>query len=72
MSSEGGLVLYSVTGEKVGAPTLDGRDVVFPSAEMRWTWVLDARHEPYNKLELDEVLKRAAKNRKRWVLRAEG
>lgn len=71
MSSEGGLVLYSVAGEKMPAPHLNGRDVVFASADIRWTWVLDARHEPYNKLPLEDVLKRAARNRKRYVLRAE-
>lgn len=68
MSSEGTLVLLGADGTKVGAVEVSGVDVKFPDPSIRWTWVLDARHEPYTGLPIAAVLERARGVRKRYVL----
>lgn len=69
MSSDSGLVLLSAEGATVGPATVRGGvDVVFPGDGIRWTWVLDARHEPYASLPIEKVLERARSVRKQYVL----
>lgn len=69
--AEGKLKVYSIDGKEAGEARIEGSDVIFPSSEMRWTWVLDARHEPYTELPLQKILERADAVRKRWVLVSE-
>lgn len=72
MSNDGAtLGLYNTDGERIGDVHAAGVDVTFPLPDVRWTWVLDARSEPYNELPTDVVLQRAVDVRKRWVLFAE-
>lgn len=68
MSNDDRMLLYDVSGSVAGEATLVNNEVTFPDAEMRWTWVLDARHAPYNEMELKDVLHRAEHARKKWVL----
>lgn len=67
-SADDSLFLLTATGERVGACQAAGVDVTFPSPDVRWAWVLDARCEPYPELALVDVLARARSVRKRWVL----
>ena len=46
-------------------------DVVFPTSDATWTWVLDARKEPYHELKLEEIRTRADHARKKFVLIAQ-
>ena len=72
MSNDGAtLGLYNIDGERVGDARAAGTDVTFPHPDIRWTWVLDARSEPYCYLPMEDVLQRAVDVRKRWVLFAE-
>jgi hypothetical protein len=69
MSEQDSLVLVAVDGTSLGAATVEGGvDVRFPIEGVRWTWVLDARHSPYAELPKAQVLERAARNRKKYVL----
>lgn len=67
-SADDTLILLTSTGERVGPCHAAGVDVTFPSPDVRWAWVLDARCEPYPDLPLTDVLARARNVRKRWVL----
>lgn len=59
--------LVDINGVPQPTPDLVDNEVIFkPGYE--WVWCLDARHEPYNAMEDQEILARAAKNRKRYVL----
>ena len=69
--AEGTLKLYTVSNEAAGEARVIQGEVVFPDPRMRWTWVLDARHEPYASMERQELLHRADHVRKLWVLVAE-
>lgn len=68
MSSAEDLILVTSEGQRVGPVTVRGVDVDFPSPEVRWTWVLDARIVPYTDLPLATVLERARNVRKKWVI----
>ncbi len=68
MADDGKLVIYDVHGTRVGEATLVEGEVAFPDPEMRWTWVLDARHAPYSDLDLTAVLHRAEHARKQYAL----
>jgi hypothetical protein len=68
MSSETSLALIDVHGQHVCNATFAGGEVTFADPTIRWTWVLDARHEPYASLERDDVLRRAEHARKLYVL----
>ena len=70
-SADSKLVIYDVHGARLGEATTKDGEVVFPDSKFRWTWVLDARHEPYASLTLPDTLKRAEHARKLYVLRAE-
>mgnify|MGYP007011831052 CR=1 FL=1 len=65
--SDGAIRLVDVQGNRLADPTIVKGEVILPG-DLTWVWCLDARHEPYPELELSEVLKRAATNRKRYVL----
>lgn len=69
--ADGDLKVYSISGEFAGDARLENGDVHFPKSDMRWTWVLDARHEPYASMERKELLHRAEHVRKLWVLVSE-
>jgi len=71
MSDDGKLVLYDLDGNVAGSAGLVEGEVVFADKKFRWTWVLDARHEPYTSLPLKDVLHRADHARKQWVLSVE-
>jgi hypothetical protein len=66
------LSLYRFDGTRLGAVEVQGVDVKFPSPDVQWVWVLDARCEPYPELERAEVFARAQKVRKKYVLMADG
>lgn len=68
MSSEAILTVVDVHGQTVCGATLSDGEITFDDPSIRWTWVLDARHEPYASLERDEVLHRAHHARKEYVL----
>lgn len=70
--AEGKILLYRIDGSLVGEAKVKDGDVVFPSNDVSWTWVLDARKEPYHELKLEEVRTRADHARKLYVLVAEG
>jgi hypothetical protein len=71
--ADGKLVVYTVEGTRVGEASVKDGDVLFPDApHLRWTWVLDARKEPYHEMPLDEVRHRAEHARKKYVLVSEG
>lgn len=66
------LILYRVSGERLGeARVTSPIDIDFPVDGIEWVWVLDARHEPYDAMSIDEVIARAEGVRKRYVLVAE-
>ena len=71
MSAESSLVVLNLSGQKVCEATVENGEVSFADPAIRWTWVLDARHEPYDALERDELLHRAEHARKEYVLIAE-
>ena len=71
MSTENPLALIDVHGQHVCNATFADGEVSFDDPTIRWTWVLDARHEPYASLERDDVLHRAEHARKLYVLIAE-
>lgn len=65
--SDATIRLVDIKGVQQPTPDVVANEVIFkPGYE--WVWVLDARHEPYNALPEAEVLARAARNRKRYVL----
>ena len=66
MASE--LIVYDTQGTKVTTAEVKAGEIVFADPAMRWVWVLDARHEPYNELPLAKILERAANARKKWAL----
>jgi hypothetical protein len=68
MSSESSLALIDVHGQHVCNATMVDGEVTFADPAIRWTWVLDARHDPYVSLERDDVLHRAEHARKLYVL----
>ena len=68
MSTDGELMLVTADGAPLGAVTVQGVDVTFPDPDVRWVWVLDARHTPYDELPVRDVLSRARNVRKRYVL----
>ena len=53
--ADGKLLLYRIDGSLVGEATVKDGDVVFPTSDVTWTWVLDARKEPYHELKLEEM-----------------
>jgi len=65
--AEATLRLVDVQGNALETPELINNEVVF-KGDHKWVWCMDARFEPYNALDEKEVLARAAKNRKRYVL----
>lgn len=65
--AEATLRLVDVKGTALTAPDLINNEVIFKDG-YEWVWCLDARFEPYNAMEEQEVLARAAKSRKRYVL----
>jgi len=67
-STDDRLALVSIDGNTVGVATAEGTDVTFPNPDIRWVWVLDARAEPYDTMEVAEVMRRAAAVRKRYIL----
>lgn len=69
--ADGKLLLYRIDGSLVGEATTKDGDVIFPSNDIAWTWVLDARKEPYHELKLEEIRTRADHARKRFVLVAQ-
>lgn len=69
--ADGKLLLYRVDGSLVGEATVKDGDVVFPTSDATWTWVLDARKEPYHELKLEEIRTRADHARKKFVLIAQ-
>ena len=66
--ADGDLIIYDIKGNKVGSADVVDGEVIFRSSDHEWVWVLDARHEPYDELDLKTVLHRAAEVRKRFVL----
>ncbi|MBU6162757.1 MAG: hypothetical protein KGO50_16700 [Myxococcales bacterium] len=70
-AASGDLAIYTVDGTRVGPVSVKGIDVVFPDPSIKWTWILDARHEPYPALERNEVFRRAKTVRKKYVLIAD-
>ncbi|MCB9507573.1 MAG: hypothetical protein H6700_07210 [Myxococcales bacterium] len=68
MSDDTALALYDIAGAPACAVSVHEGDVQFADPEVRWTWVLDARHAPYDGLSLREVLERAAHAHKRYAL----
>lgn len=68
--SDGTLTLYDTSGQRAGSARLENNEVVFPEG-FRWTWVMDARHEPYASMERKELLHRAEHARKQYVLVSE-
>lgn len=71
MSDDAKLLIYDIEGNRLGEATVVEGEVVFPDPEMRWVWVLDARHAPYSELPLEDVLHRAEHANKRYVLAGE-
>jgi hypothetical protein len=69
--ADGKLLLYRIDGSLVGEATVKDGDVVFPASDANWTWVLDARKEPYHELKLEEIRTRAEHARKKFVLIAQ-
>lgn len=65
--AESTLRFVDVNGTALPTPELVNNEVIFPDG-YKWVWCLDARFEPYNELDEAEVLARASKNRKRYVL----
>lgn len=68
MANDGELLLVTADGGPVGPVTVQGVDFTFPDPSIRWVWVLDARHTPYDELPVREVLTRASNVRKKYVL----
>ena len=66
--SDSNLVLLDTKGTKVCDVDLVDGEIVFGKDDIKWVWVLDARHEPYPSLSLETVLHRAAEVRKEYVL----
>lgn len=64
-------LVFTADGELVGAAQVQGADVVFPNPDIKWVWVLDARHEPYDTMALPAILDRARRVRKNFVLVSE-
>lgn len=60
-------LLSTETGLPVSTPDIVNNEVKFKDG-IEWVWVLDARIEPYTDLPVEEVIARAKKNRKRYVL----
>jgi hypothetical protein len=60
-------LIDTTTGAKLAQATSEGSETTLPDG-YSWTWCLDGRHEPYNELELEEVMSRARVNRKRYLL----
>jgi hypothetical protein len=60
-------LIDTTTGAKLAQATSEGSETTLPDG-YKWTWCLDGRHEPYNELELEEVMSRARVNRKRYLL----
>lgn len=71
MSDDARLLIYDLHGNTLGEATVVEGEVQFPDPDMRWVWVLDARHAPYTELPLEEVLHRAEHAHKRYVLQGE-
>ncbi|TVR04687.1 MAG: hypothetical protein EA398_01645 [Deltaproteobacteria bacterium] len=66
------LRLYDTHNQLVGeVEETPAKDVIFPREDIRWTWVLDARHAPYDGMSREELLHRAEHVRKLYVLVAE-
>ena len=68
MSEEGRSVLLDLTGAEVGEVTTVDNEVVFPSGDFTWTWVMDARNGVYAEMDEKTLLHRAEHARKRYVL----
>jgi len=68
MSEEGRTVLLDLAGAEVGEVTTVDNEVVFPSGDFTWTWVMDARHGVYAEMDEKTLLHRAEHARKRYVL----
>lgn len=71
MSADSTLNVLDISGQHVCGATVEDGEVSFSDPTIRWTWVLDARHEPYDALERDDLLHRAEHAGKRYVLVAE-
>ena len=61
-------VLYDLEGAEVERPGVVDGEVLFRNPEVRWVWVLDARHAPYDALSMAALSERARHARKRFVL----
>ena len=70
--ADGKLILFDVHGTKIGEATTKDGDVIFPNSSIAWTWVLDARKEPYHEMKLEEIRHRAEHARKKYVLVEQG
>lgn len=70
--AEGTLRVYDTHNQLVGeAEETPSKDIVFPREDIRWTWVLDARHPPYDSMDRAELIHRAEHVRKLYVLVSE-
>ena len=67
MADSGVWLIDTETGAKLVQPPVRDNEVFMPEG-YSWTWCLDARIEPYDEMDLDEVRKRGLTNRKRYLL----